>query len=232
MEPGTYARLAVADTGSGMSPEVLDHVFEPFYTTKPEGHGTGLGLATVMGIVKQSGGHILVDSAPGRGTTFDVLLPRLGEGAEEQEARTGAAAPRPLHQISVLLVEDEPAVRKVAHRVLSRAGCTVLEAENGNEALVLADRHDGAIDVVLSDVVMPDMGGIELHKQLGERHPGLGMVLTSGYSQAEVQGDVQRTGVVFVPKPFTPESLMKGVAEALERAGTGRTGESGESESS
>ena len=217
MEPGRYARLTVADTGSGMSREVLAHIFEPFFTTKPEGHGTGLGLSSVFGIVKQSGGHILVDSGPGQGTTFEVLLPQRPTEHVETGVDAAAAYLRKKTVAVVLLVEDEVAVRRVARRVLTREGCTVLEAANGEEALALVDQHDGAIDVVLSDVVMPDMGGIELQKRLGERYPDIGMVLTSGYSEAEVQGDIRGMGVTFVPKPFTPESLMHGIWEAMNR---------------
>ncbi|MDZ7780212.1 MAG: response regulator [Gemmatimonadota bacterium] len=214
MASGPYARVTVRDDGTGMTLDVLSHVFDPFFTTKAEGYGTGLGLATVYGIVKQSSGHVFVDSTPGRGTLFEVLLPRVTAAVTEEDAEPTGAPPSP-EAVVVLVVEDDPAVRRVARRVLSREGCTVLEASDGREALALADRHDGAIDVVLSDVVMPDMGGVQLLKELQLRHPGLAAVLTSGYTEAEVHSSIREIGAAFVPKPFTPESLMRAVTEAL-----------------
>ncbi|MEX2374942.1 MAG: ATP-binding protein, partial [Dehalococcoidia bacterium] len=161
VEPGPYVRLSVQDTGSGVSPEVLKHVFEPFFTTKPEGQGTGLGLSTVYGIVKQSGGHIFLDSEPGHGSTFRVLLPRVGVKADQVPERPAMIPP--VEGGVVLLVEDEEAVRTITRRILVRAGYKVVEAANGREALELAA---GGIDLVISDVVMPDLGGVELQKRL------------------------------------------------------------------
>ncbi len=213
VEPGAYARLEVRDTGYGMSEDVLEHVFEPFYTTKPEGRGTGLGLSTVYGIVKQSAGHVFVDSEPGRGTRFRVLLPEQQEGPEPARPLEPPSSPAPGGV--VLLVEDDDAVRSLTRRVLTRAGFEVLEASNGREALERLDQHPGAIDLVLSDVVMPDMGGAELADRLRERRPGLSVVLTSGYSEAELRGEVRDRASAFLVKPFTPEALVRVVSETL-----------------
>jgi len=212
-EPGPYGRLTVADDGTGMSSEVVEHVFEPFFTTKPEGIGTGLGLSTVYGIVKQSGGHVFVDSAPGEGTTFEVFLPRAEEAVEE--AGEEMEPPISVEGSVVLLVEDDEAVRNVARRILSRAGCEVLEAPDGRSALQVADRESGSIDIVISDVVMPEMGGVELYKRLTAEHPGLKVVLTSGYSEREMRSEIREMGARFLPKPFTPDSLLRCMAEAL-----------------
>jgi PAS domain S-box-containing protein len=216
IEVGPYARVTVRDTGHGMDPEVLSRIFEPFFTTKAEGQGTGLGLAMVYGVVKQSGGHVLVDSARGRGTTFEVLLPRLaGETVDTTEPVAGRS--RSTEGVVVLLVEDDAAVRKVANRILSRAGCVVLEASNGLEALEIADRYHGTIDVVFSDVVMPDMGGVEMQRRLKTGHPGLRVVLTSGYSESEVHGEIRELGATFVPKPYSPDTLLSSIAQELKR---------------
>jgi two-component system, cell cycle sensor histidine kinase and response regulator CckA len=216
VEPGPYVRLSVEDTGSGMPPEVLKSLFEPFFTTKQERHGTGLGLPTVYGIVKQSRGHILVESELGRGSTFRVFLPRVG--AKPDPVRERPAMVSATVGGVVLLVEDDEAVRTIARRILVRAGYTVVEAASGREAL---DRVEDGIDLVISDVVMPDMGGPELQKRLREQYPNLKVILTSGYCEGELKGATRQLGAAFLPKPFTPESLIRCVAEVLGRSSQG-----------
>jgi CheY-like chemotaxis protein/two-component sensor histidine kinase len=209
---GRYAQLTVQDTGSGIPDHVMDQIFEPFFTTKSEGRGTGLGLSTVYGIVKQSGGHVLVDSEPGVGTTFRVLLPVAADVPEEPvEEQELSRMPR---GATILLVEDDVAVRTLATRVLERLGCRVLTATNGREALEIADANPD-IDLVLSDVVMPEMSGGELVDRLRAAHPDMKVVLTSGYSEADLQGEVRQRGAAFLAKPFTPESLQRVIADVL-----------------
>jgi two-component system, cell cycle sensor histidine kinase and response regulator CckA len=209
---GRYVCLTVKDSGHGMSPEVSRQIFEPFFTTKPEGQGTGLGLATVYGIVKQSGGHILVDSEPGAGTTFRVLLP-LTDGTPEslQPAREGRGAKVSGSGKVVLLVEDDDAVRGLARRVLEQNGFDVLVAANGRQALELV-KGVKKLDLVLSDVVMPEMGGPELAVQVRRKWPTLPVVLMSGYSEADLRGEVREHGDAFLTKPFTPSSLLSVLA--------------------
>jgi CheY-like chemotaxis protein len=196
-----------------MSRETLAHVFEPFFTTKGLGQGTGLGLATVYGMVKQSHGHIIADSTLGRGTVFQVLLPR----SDETPVPGSKAVDRTLEEGGrvVLLVEDDEAVRGVAQRILARAGYTVIEAAEGNEALVRLERDSETIDLVLSDVVMPGLGGIELRKQLAVLYPHLKVILMSGYSEAGASENVHDLAAAFLPKPFTPDALRQCVAETL-----------------
>jgi CheY-like chemotaxis protein len=190
-------------------------VFEPFFTTKEVGKGTGLGLATVYGIVKQSGGFVWVYSEPGHGTTFKIYLPR--------SARTHATLPAPDASTTdggtetVLLVEDEQALRALARRVLEGSGYTVLEAANGDEALRVAAAHTGEIDLLVTDVVMPMMGGRELVERLGSTRPKTRVLYMSGYTDGDIvrRGLVQRTRS-FVQKPFTAEQLSRKVREVLE----------------
>ena len=237
VEPGPYVRLTVADTGCGMSEEIRERIFDPFFTTKPQGKGTGLGLSTVYGIVKQSRGHILVESEPGTGSAFHVLLPQFdgaatshdpkahGEGARrdsEGEERGGAPAEETEGEGSgggstILLVEDEASVRRVASRLLGAAGYSVLEATNGTEALELAASHASEIDVVLSDVVMPEMGGAELLEGLRRINPDLSVVLMSGYSEEELSEGIRETATAFLDKPFSGEELTAVVRAALKR---------------
>jgi two-component system cell cycle sensor histidine kinase/response regulator CckA len=210
--PGRYAHLTVQDTGSGIPDDVLDQIFDPFFTTKPEGRGTGLGLSTVYGIVKQSDGYVLVDTEQGVGTTFRVLLPVTTDVPEEAVQEPEPARIR--KGATVLLVEDDSAVRTLAMRVLDRVGYRVLAATNGRDAIEIAAANPD-IDLVLSDIVMPEMSGGELVDQLRETHPDLKVVLTSGYSEADLQGDVRHRGAAFLAKPFTPESLRRCIASVL-----------------
>jgi signal transduction histidine kinase/ActR/RegA family two-component response regulator len=235
IDPGRYVRLSVSDTGVGMDTETAGRALEPFYTTKPRGQGTGLGLASVFGIVKQSDGHLFIDSAPGQGTTVRVLLPRRkgpgGAGSSPVREPAGGTAretadgnanetadegeSEPPAARGILLVEDDDAVRRVARRTLERAGHTVAEATTGAEALDMARELGSRIELVVSDIVMPEMNGIELYRRLARQRPDLAVVLMSGYSENEIHGDVHDTGAVFLAKPFTPEQLLRGVADAL-----------------
>jgi two-component system, cell cycle sensor histidine kinase and response regulator CckA len=220
VKPGRYVMLAVSDTGCGMSGETMARMFEPFFTTKEKGKGTGLGLATVYGIVKQSGGDIWVKSEPGRGTTVKVYLPRV-------EYETGVALPTsvPSRRVAgtetILLVEDDERLCVLSRRVLEARGYTVLEARNGQEALVLCDQHEGPIDLVATDVVMPGMNGGMLVERLAEKRPGVRVLFMSGYTDE----DILRRGIVdprmaFLAKPFTPETLARKVREVLDGAGS------------
>jgi len=212
--PGAHVMLAVSDTGIGMSPEVQARIFEPFFTTKGPGKGTGLGLATVYGIVKQTGGHVRVFSEPGAGTTFRIYLPRT-DAAVEPAGRTEAAeAGRGTE--TVLLVEDESEVRVLAREVLERAGYTVLEARAPADAILIAERHVGIIDVLLTDVVMPGMSGRTLADVIAAERPETRVVFMSGYTDdAIVHHGVLDPGVNFVEKPFAPRELTAKIREAL-----------------
>jgi two-component system cell cycle sensor histidine kinase/response regulator CckA len=222
--PGPYVVLAVTDTGHGMSRETAARVFEPFYTTKAVGKGTGLGLATVYGIVKQSGGYVWVYSEPGKGSAFKIYLPLA------PEAPTAAAAspspPRASGE-TVLVVEDEPAVRQMTSRALEELGYRVVEARDGAEALDLLGRNDGAVRLVVADVVMPGMDGPELARRAGSLRPGLTVLFMSGYTDDEVvRRGLLDAGQPFLQKPFTPEALGQQVAKML-RARDGKRGCSG-----
>lgn len=217
--PGSYVMLEVSDDGAGMERHVRDRVFEPFFTTKGVGQGTGLGLATVFGIVKQSGGHIWLASEPGDGTTFRVYFPRSMDGGEVDGAEE--EAPR---EVSVqgtetlLLVEDEPGVRAFARRALQRAGYEVLEAENGGEALLINEQHPGPIDLLLTDVVMPRMSGKVLAQRLMAERPGLRVLYMSGHTEDSiVRHGVLGGGTDFIAKPIALETLLLRVRAALDR---------------
>jgi PAS domain S-box-containing protein len=216
IRPGPYVMLALSDTGAGMDAETMSRVFEPFFTTKEKGKGTGLGLSTVYGIVKQSGGYIWVYSEPGRGTTFKIYLPRT-EG--EVEARTPAAAPpeRTRGSETILLVEDEDAVRPLIREVLERNGYTVLSAGNGEEALRVAGRHEGEIQLMVCDVVMPGMSGVELSRRIAPVRPDMKVLYMSGYTDnAIVHHGVLDPGTAFLEKPFTPDALARKVRSVLD----------------
>ncbi|MGH7466881.1 MAG: ATP-binding protein [Longimicrobiales bacterium] len=205
---GAYVRLSVCDTGTGMDAGTLLHVFEPFFTTKAVGKGTGLGLAMVYGIVKQSGGYIAVESETGMGTTFEIYLPRVCE--EPDVIREPTAQPEPSDGAhTILLVEDEDAVRSLASRILRDRGYAVLEARDGAEALRIAETYKGSIHILLTDVVMPRMGGRELVERLTPSRPGMRVVYMSGYTNDALvhYGVLSGTGTWFLEKPFTPKTL-------------------------
>jgi two-component system, cell cycle sensor histidine kinase and response regulator CckA len=214
--PGDYVRLTVSDTGCGMTAEVQPRIFEPFFTTKAIGQGTGLGLSTVYGIVKQSGGFIWVYSEPGVGTAFKMYFPRLM--ADETQAVTPAGSSRTSGgSETILVVEDEDMVRALACRALRERGYQVLEAHHGNEALEQVQQRRGPIDLVISDVVMPQLGGRELGQRLALLLPGLPVLYMSGYTGEDViQRGLLDPGVPFQQKPFTPESLARKVREMLD----------------
>jgi CheY-like chemotaxis protein len=215
MPPGAYTLLSVSDTGTGMDPETLRHLFEPFFTTKEPGKGTGLGLATVYGIVKQSGGFIYADSAPGQGSRFRIYLP-AAEGELDAVESPVAGPPPPRGEGTILLVEDEEAVRRLARRVLEGVGYRVLEAANGMEALQLIRRWQGDLDLVITDVIMPGMSGQELSAQLRRERPWLRILYVSGYTDdAILQHGTLLPNTAFLQKPFSPTSLAQGVREVL-----------------
>jgi PAS domain S-box-containing protein len=214
--PGPHVMIAVRDTGVGMDEAVRTHVFEPFFTTKARGQGTGLGLATVYGIVKQSGGSIGVTSEPGRGTTFKVYLPRTAHAAIEAVAP--GATPVPGGTETVLLVEDQAEVRAVALACLARHGYRVLEASRGDDALRVAADYEGPIHLLLTDVVMPAMSGADLSRELLRIRPDVRVLYASGYTESVIVGHgVLEPDVDLIQKPFTPERLLQTIREVLDR---------------
>src|SRR5256886_1556195 len=216
LPPGQYVLLAVSDTGVGMDEATQKHLFEPFFTTKEVGKGTGLGLATVYGIVKQSGGYIWVYSEPGHGTTVKVYLPRVPGAAEPLPVAAATPELRRGSEI-VLLVEDAAPVRSLARKSLESYGYTVLEAADGPAALDLAARHPRGIDILVTDVVMPGMSRPELARRLAPLRHGMRVLYTSGYTDdAMVRQGVLRAGVAFLQKPFVPETLARKVREVLD----------------
>ena len=216
LPPGDYVCLAVTDSGLGMDEATQAHLFEPFFTTKEVGKGTGLGLATVYGIVKQSGGYIWVYSEPGRGTTVKVYLPRVPGAAEPPLPAPEPPALRGGHE-TVLLVEDAAPVRTLARRSLEACGYRVLDAADGRSAIELSARHAGEIAVLVTDVVMPGMSGRELAERLAPARPAMKVLYTSGYTDdAMVRQGVLNAGVAFLQKPFVPDSLARKVREVLD----------------
>jgi CheY-like chemotaxis protein len=232
--PGAYVVLEVSDTGIGIDSETQKHLFEPFFTTKDQGKGTGLGLSTVYGIARQSGGHIRLDSEPGKGATCRVYLPRV-EQAQEVLARgvsgqrEGAAVARDDAQggdrtearqrrETVLLVEDAKRVRQVVREILEMNGYQVLEARHGAEALKLSARHQGPIHLMVTDVVMPEMSGRELAQRLMPLRPDMRVLYMSGYTtdDAIVRHGVLDSGIAFIAKPFTPDGLAAKVRDVLD----------------
>jgi two-component system cell cycle sensor histidine kinase/response regulator CckA len=215
--PGRYVMLAVSDSGEGMSEAVRAHIFEPFFTTKELGRGTGLGLATVHGIVEQSGGHIWVYSEPGRGSTFKVYLPRIDESEAQLSEPPPGAVGRYAGRETILLVEDETSVRHYVRKALQRGGYTVLEASNGGEALLIVEQHQGSIDLLLTDVIMPRMTGPQLAARLRAIRGQLCAVYMSGYTEDRLtaQGGLGPHDA-FVQKPVGPDDLLKRVRTALD----------------
>ena len=211
---GRYVRIRVTDSGHGMSAEAREHAFEPFYTTKPLGQGTGLGLSTVYGIIKQSGGYVWIDSRLGQGTTVTVDLPAVSEPVPTRHERTSS----PMRgRETVLVVEDEPLVRRLARRALEEHGYTVLEASDGRAALAELAGAEQTIGLVLSDLVMPRMSGRELGQEIGRRFPGLPVLFMSGYTGEDVRSRGLLEGSApFVQKPFTPEGLARRVRTLLD----------------
>ncbi len=215
--PGPHVLLAVSDTGVGMDPATQAHIFEPFFTTKEPGKGTGMGLATVYGIVRQSGGSIYVYSEPGRGTTFRIYLPRVT--AEPTAVVTDSIAARPslVGIETILLVEDESAVRGFARRTLEEQGYTVLEAADGAEALAVAASHVGPIALLVTDVIMPGLQGHQLAEQLTAARPGLRTLYVSGFTENSVlHHGMPEHGMAFLPKPFSSEALGGAVRRVLD----------------
>jgi PAS domain S-box-containing protein len=214
--PGRYVMLAVSDTGMGMDSETQAHIFEPFYTTKSGGKGSGLGLSTVYGIVKQSGGYIWVYSEPGEGTTFKVYLPRVNESPERIMKGRG-----PLPELegteTILLVEDEPDVRELAKTILAARGYAVIEAPNPEQAKKLAETFGQDIHLLLTDVVMPGMSGRELAKHVTQNHPKMRVLYMSGYTfNVIAHGGQLEQGLAFLQKPFTPATLVRKIREVLD----------------
>jgi two-component system cell cycle sensor histidine kinase/response regulator CckA len=214
LTPGAYVILAVSDTGCGMTPEVQARIFEPFFTTKGPEKGMGLGLSTVYGVVKQSGGDILVYSEVGRGTTLRIFLPRVEEPLEPivegADARASGGAE------TILLVEDENGVRELAHEVLAECGYTVIDAANPGEALLIGERHEGCIDLLVTDLMMPQMSGRELADRLAPLRPDMKVLYMSGYADAAVvhQAGLEPT-MAFLAKPFATAALTAKVRELL-----------------
>jgi two-component system, cell cycle sensor histidine kinase and response regulator CckA len=215
--PGDYVMLSVSDTGTGMTEEVKARLFEAFFTTKPRGKGTGLGLATCQTIVQQSGGHIEVSSELGRGTTFKIYFPRVEQPLDDA-ARPIQTGPLPRGTETLLVVEDEPSVRHLAASVLKAQGYTVLRAPNGQEALRAVQEHKGSpIHLVITDVIMPLMGGKVMAEWLKTTYPDLKILFTSGYTDdAIAHHGVLEPGVAFLPKPYTPAALARKVRAMLD----------------
>jgi len=216
LSAGRYIVLTVTDSGTGMDPDTLSQIFEPFYTTKERGKGTGLGLSTVYGIVRQTGGQIRVESVVGTGTTFEVCLPATQHTPETTTARSEAAASGGGDE-TILLVEDEPGVRELTEELLAEAGYTVLSAEDGVEAMRVAHQHEGVIHLLLTDVVMPDLGGAGLAEAMSVLEPGTKVLYMTGHSRETMRQDGQlEPGTHLLTKPFTQESLLGKVREVLD----------------
>jgi two-component system, cell cycle sensor histidine kinase and response regulator CckA len=220
--PGEYVLIEVRDSGYGMSEEVMQKIFEPFFSTKEIGRGTGLGLSTVYGIVKQTGGYIFAESEEGDGTTMRVYLPRYVEGSEavQEPAKLERRAEKPKDLTgrgTVLLVEDEDAVRSFAARALGQRGYQVLEASTGAEALEVFEQHHGDVDLVVSDVVMPEMDGPTLMKRLRQKNPDLKIIFISGYAEDSFRRNLaENEDFMFLQKPFDLKELAATVKAALQ----------------
>ena len=230
MPAGDYVEIVITDTGAGMDEETLTHVFEPFYTTKPVGQGTGLGLAMCYGIIRQHHGVIWIESAPGRGTTVFILLPRY-EGplpARAERPRSDTPLVVASGTETVLLVEDEPQVRAVAARAMRAAGYRVLEATNGRDGLQVARRERDAVDLIVSDVVMPEMGGKEMVELARQFLPSAAVLFVSGYTAGSFpNASDDPSASVFLQKPFTPQELLAMVRQVLDRHNAAREASAG-----
>jgi two-component system, cell cycle sensor histidine kinase and response regulator CckA len=213
IRPGNYVMLSVSDTGMGMDKETQSRIFEPFFTTKEKGKGTGLGLSTVYGIVKQSGGYVMVQSEEGRGTTFHIYLPRVEGTAEKHAAPVASIAAGGTE--TILLVEDEESVRQLVRDTLESRGYKVLEAENGENGLAAAAKHQGKIDLVITDVIMPGLGGREMAERLAKTRPETKVLYLSGYTEDAIISDGNLESTAFLQKPFTLQNLSKKVREVL-----------------
>lgn len=215
IEAGDYVVLSVQDDGCGMDDEVMSKIFEPFYTTKEEGKGTGLGLATVFGIIEQSGGAIRLESSAGDGTTFFIYLPEVQDVERSGEKEALASAPSGGKE-TILLVEDEDLIRGLAERTLTKLGYEVLSASQGGNALLIAERHEGPIHLMVTDVVMPQMSGMDLAERLDPIRPDMKVLYISGYSEEIVEGHmVVEEGMNFLAKPFLPDDLARAVRRVL-----------------
>jgi two-component system cell cycle sensor histidine kinase/response regulator CckA len=232
MPAAEYVRIDISDTGTGIPADIRDKIFEPFFSTKEVGKGTGLGLSTVYGIVKQTGGFVYVDSEEGKGTSFSIFLPRHHAEQEAQEevkaeaqpqATNGAAAPSDAKprtdltgQGTILLVEDEEGLRSLNARGLRSRGYSVIEASNGIEAMEALEEKDGAVDLVVSDVVMPEMDGPTLLKAMRDRNPNLKIIFVSGYAEDAFEKSLpENEQFAFLPKPFTLTQLVAAVKETM-----------------
>jgi two-component system, cell cycle sensor histidine kinase and response regulator CckA len=221
LEAGSYVMIAVSDNGSGMTPEVQARVFEPFFTTKRVHEGTGLGLSTVYGIVKQSGGHLAMYSEPGQGTIFKIYFPRVDSPAELPSPDADASTPRAHGGECVLIVEDDDALRTVARRALEQCGYAVLVAPDGQSALRQCAEHEGTLDLVITDMVMPEMSGLELVERMAVHFPKMRVLLMSGYTRDETaRRGIASERFAFLEKPFTPAKLAAKVRELLDGART------------
>jgi len=216
LQPGPHVLLKVTDTGKGMDANTQRHIFEPFFTTKEPGKGTGLGLATVYGVVKQSGGGVTVDSAPGKGTTFKIFLPQTAESAAppsiDESSMRGSTGTG-----TILLVEDEEALLNLTEERLRERGYTVLPAHDGVQALELARSFPGSIHLLLTDVMMPRMGGVSLARSISELRPGIRIVFMTGHAEKETSyREAMLAGAESIQKPFTHKQLIRQVRQALD----------------
>src|SRR6267143_835104 len=219
--PGEYVMLSVRDTGTGMDSETQEHIFEPFFTTKAEGKGTGLGLATVYGIVKQNGGYVFADSELGKGTTFKIYLPKVDQPVEAPSFQTAKTARAPAGSETLLVVEDERAFRELLHEGLRSRGYHVLVASNGVEALQVAERHSGPIRILITDVIMPQMSGPELAKSLRKVRRNTDVLYMSGYTDDRVSEMSGPGGeLTLIQKPFYLDDLVRKIHEIVARKAT------------
>jgi CheY-like chemotaxis protein len=218
---GRFVRLRVTDTGCGMDAKTLAHIFEPFFTTKEIGKGTGLGLATVYGIVKQHDGWLEVTSEPGKGTTFDIFFPAGSEMATAAKKEIVSSAPVIGGTETILVVEDEPVLREMTRDILAECGYKILEASSGKDALAVWSRRTGQIDLLLTDMMMPEgLSGMDLAEKLLAGQPRLKIIFTSGYTANEISPEVlARTNAQFLQKPYTHADLAKTVRECLDKNG-------------